>query len=114
MGDCAVRAVQVALGISWEAAYTEICLKGYLLSDMPSSNAVWGAVLRDHGFKRATIPDSCPECYTAENFCRDNPDGIHVLGFNNHVATAIFGNLYDAWDSSQEIVQYMWYRKDEG
>lgn len=112
VGDCAVRAVSVALGVDWETAYCMIAVNGFLMGDMPSSNSVWGAVLREHGFSRQAIPDSCPDCYTAEDFCREYPKGVYVLGFGTHVATVINGNLYDSWDSSKEIPQYFWYRKE--
>ena len=110
--DCAVRAVAKALGVSWEKAYTLITSAGYGMGDMPHSNSVWGAVLRQNGFYRKAMPDRCPDCYTAEDFCRDHPRGIYVLGFGRHVATVIDGKLYDSWDSSREIPQYYWYRED--
>lgn len=112
VGDCAVRAVAKALGIDWETAYTLIAANGYAMGDMPSSDSVWGAVLRENGFYRTAIPNRCPECYTAEDFSRDNPRGTYVLGFGGHVATIVDGNLYDSWDSSQEIPAYVWFRKD--
>ena len=112
VGDCAVRAVSKALNVDWENAYALIALNGYQMGDMPSSNSVWGSVLRQNGFYRKSLPESCPDCYTAEDFCRDNPKGIYVLGFGTHVATVVDGNIYDSWDSSKEIPQYYWYRKD--
>ena len=112
VGDCAVRAVSVALGIDWETAYALIAANGYRMGDMPSSDSVWGAVLRQNGFYRKTIPDTCPDCYTAEDFCEDNPKGVFVLGFGGHVATVVDGNIYDSWDSSKEIPTYVWYRKE--
>lgn len=112
VGDCAVRAVSKALNIDWENAYALIALNGYQMGDMPSSNSVWGSVLRQNGFYRKSLPESCPDCYTAEDFCRDNPKGIYVLGFGTHVATVVDGNIYDSWDSSKEIPQYFWYRKE--
>lgn len=112
VGDCAVRAVAKALDVDWETAYDMIALNGYYMGDMPSSDSVWGSVLRQHGFYRAAIPDRCPDCYTASDFCRDNPEGVFVLGFGGHVATVVNGMIYDSWDSSQEIPQYFWYRKD--
>lgn len=112
VGDCAVRAIARALNIDWETAYAMIANNGFQMGDMPSSNSVWGAVLRQHGFYRKSLPDTCPDCYTAEDFCKDNPKGIFVLGFGNHVATVINGNLYDSWDSSKEIPQYYWYKED--
>lgn len=111
VGDCAVRAVSKALGVDWETAYLMIVKNGYEMGDMPSSNSVWGSVLRQNGFYRQSIPNTCPDCYTAEDFCRDNPKGVFVLGFGNHVATVIDGKLYDSWQSSNEIPQYVWYKK---
>ena len=112
VGDCSVRAVSVALNVDWETAYAMIAKAGYQMADLPSSDAVWGAVLRKNGFYRKAIPDTCPDCYTAEDFCRDNPKGVFVLGFGGHVATVIDGSVYDSWDSSHEIPQYVWYRKE--
>ena len=112
VGDCSVRAIAKALGVSWEEAYIMICDNGYIMGDMPSSDSVWGAVLRQHEFYRKSIPNTCPKCYTAKDFCNDNPFGVYVLGFGGHVATVIDGNIYDAWDSSREIPQFVWYRKE--
>ena len=112
VGDCAVRAVAKALDVSWDTAYAMIAAKGFLLGDVPSSNSVWGAVLKEHGFKREAVPDSCPDCYTAEDFCRDHPLGLYVLGFNSHVAVVESGNLFDAYDSSREVPQYLWKREE--
>lgn len=111
VGDCAVRAVSVALGLTWQESYLKIATAGYGMCDMPSSDSVWGAVLRQNGFERRNIPDTCPDCYTAEDFCRDNPKGVYVLGFGGHVATVVDGVLMDAWDSSQEIPQFVWFRR---
>lgn len=108
VGDCSIRAIAKALGISWEEAYEEVTTAGYRMADMPSSDSVWGAVLRANGFYRQGLPNTCPDCYTAEKFCRDNPVGVYVLGFGGHVATVKNGVLYDSWDSSQEIPQYFW------
>lgn len=112
VGDCAVRAVSKALNTSWEDAYTLITINGYYMGDMPSSDSVWGSVLRQHGFYRRSIPDACPECYTVAEFAKDNPHGTFVLGIGGHVVTVKDGNVFDSWDSSAEIPQFVWYRKD--
>lgn len=111
VGDCAVRAVSKALDVSWETAYIMIASNGFSMGDMPSSDSVWGSVLRQNGFYRKAIPNTCPDCYTAEDFARDNPIGTFVLGFGGHVATIVDGYLYDAWNSSGEIPVYVWFRK---
>lgn len=112
VGDCAVRALAKALKLDWETAYLMIAESGYKMGDMPSADSVWGAVLRQNGFYRKNIPNYCPECYTAEDFADDHPYGTYVLGFGGHVATVVDGNLYDSWNSKDEIPAYYWYRKD--
>lgn len=113
VGDCAVRAISKALKMDWETAYLNIVRNGFQMGDMPSADSVWGALLRQHGFYRSAIPNTCPACYTAADFCRDHPEGTYVLGFGGHVATVVDGDLYDSWNSSNEIPVYVWYRKDE-
>ena len=112
VGDCAVRAIAKALNISWEEAYILIINNGFSMCDMPSGDSVWGAVLRQNGFYRKAIPNTCPDCYTTNDFCNDYPKGIFVLGFGGHVATVKDGDLYDSWDSSNEIPQFYWYKED--
>ena len=108
VNDCSVRAVAKALDIDWETAYMKTASNGFAMGDMPDADSVWGAVLRQNGFRKVLLPDGCPDCYTAEDFARDNPVGTFVLGFGGHVATIVDGNLYDSWNSSKEIPVYVW------
>lgn len=112
VGDCSVRAIAKALNMGWEAAYITLVINGLQMADMPSSNSVICATLRQHGFRGRTLPDTCPYCYTAEEFCEEHQRGIYVLFFSNHVATVIDGDLYDAWNSSKEVIQMYWYKED--
>lgn len=113
VGDCAVRAITKALDIDWEKAFMLLMASAYQMGDMPSSDAVWGAVLRQHGFYREAVPNTCPDCYTARDFCIDHPKGVFVLAFGGHVATVVDGDLYDTFDSTNLYPQFYWYRKDE-
>ena len=110
VGDCAVRAIAKALDTDWEYAYILLATNGFAMGDMPSSDSVWGATLRQHGFYRESLPNDCPDCYNAIDFTEDHPDGTYVLGFGGHVATVVNGDLYDSWDSSQESPQFYWYK----
>lgn len=112
VGDCAVRAVSKALNMGWEAAYIALAMNGLSMGDMPSADSVWGATLRQNGFYRTAIPNSCPDCYTARDFCEEHPEGVYVLGFGGHVATVENGDIYDSWDSSNEIPQFYWHKEE--
>lgn len=111
VGDCAVRALSKALDLTWEQTYTILVTHGYLMGDMPSADSVWGAVLRQNGYYREVIPNKCPDCYTVEQFCIDNPKGTYILCFGGHIATVVDGNLYDTWDSSTLIPQFYWHKE---
>ena len=112
VGDCAVRAVSLALDTDWETAYALIAMNGYLMGDMPSSNSVWGAVLRQNGFYRHAVPNSCPDCYSVADFADDHPEGVYVVGTGNHVCTIKDGIVMDSWDSRKEVPVYYWSRKE--
>ena len=111
VGDCSVRAIAKALDMTWDMAFAAIVVHAFEVGDMPSSDAVWGSVLRANGFNRTSIPNTCPDCYTTADFCRDHPHGVFVLAFGGHVATVVDGNLYDSWDSSNEIPMYYYYKE---
>lgn len=110
--DCSIRAVAKAINTDWETAYVLISSNGLAMGDMPHADSVWGSVLRERGFYRKVIPNLCPNCYTVKSFARDNPRGVFVLGTGTHVVTVVDGDIYDAWDSSNEIPMYVWYRKE--
>lgn len=103
VGDCTVRAISLARGLSWEEAYTDLCETGFKMADMPSSNNVWGAYLINKGYRYSVIPDRCPFCYTVKDFCRDHPDGVFILGTGTHAVTVIDGDYIDAWDSGDKV-----------
>ncbi len=111
VGDCIVRALSAVTGMTWEEAFCELCSDAYYMADMPSSNGVLSAALRKRGFYREAIPDKCPDCYTIENFCREHPLGIYVVGTGSHVVAVIDGNYFDTWESGGEIPIYYWYKK---
>lgn len=110
--DCAVRAIAKALDVDWEEAYIKLCSMGMNMGELPNCDVVWGAVLRKAGFRRRIIPDECPDCYTAEDFLRDNPHGTYVFAFGGHTATAKDGVLFDSWNSLNEVPVYVWYKEE--
>lgn len=108
IGDCVIRAVSKVTNQNWRDTYMALALKGLELCDLPSANHVWGSYLHDIGFHRKVIPNSCPDCYTIEDFCRDYPIGIYLLATDGHVVAVENGNYYDTWDSGGEVPLYYW------
>lgn len=110
VGDCTVRAISKALSQDWDQTYAGLTAYGYMLSDMPSANHVWGAYLRRNGFIRHIVDDKNCDIYTVNDFCVDNPHGVYVLAVSGHVVCAVNGYYYDTWDSGNEIPIYFWTR----
>lgn len=114
VGDCTVRALAKATHRTWEEVYAELTAYGFMLSDMPSANHVWGAYLRKMGFERYIVDDKGQDSYTVADFCRDNPVGTYVLAIQGHVVCAIDGTYYDSWDSGNNVPLYYWTRCKDG
>lgn len=102
VGDCVVRALSIILGYSWEKTYLELCIRGLMLADMPSSNQVWGSYLKSKGYHRESIASDCVDCYTVRDFCREHPHGAYILGTGSHVIAIVDGHYIDDWDSGDE------------
>ena len=113
-GDCVVRAISFATGKTWDETYWDLAEKGFERAEMPSWNSTWWDLLKEYGFRRYVIPDSCPSCYTVEDFCREYPVGKYVLFIpysseqGGHVVAIEDGNDFDTWDSTREIPLVFW------
>lgn len=111
-GDCAVRAIAKALGLSWEEAYTRLSANGFQMGNVISADEVWGSLLRQNGFTRYLVENTCPDCYSVEDFSNDHPNGLYVVKSENHVATIVNGTLYDSWPSQDKTVIYFWTKEE--
>lgn len=111
VGDCVIRSISILTDQTWDDTYLGITSQGYLMKDMPSSNNVWGEYLKQKGFRRTVIPDTCPSCYTVKDFCFDNPSGKFLLATGSHVIAVVNGDYYDTWDSGEEVPIYYWERR---
>ena len=113
VGDCTVRAISKVLGQPWDETYCGLAVYGFMLCDMPSANNVWGMYLRSKGYERHVVSNDCPDCYSVDDFCKDNPQGTFVLALTSHVVAVIDGDYYDIWDSGNETPIFYWKRKED-
>lgn len=86
-------------------------MEGLQAYDMPNANHVWGKVLRKEGFKRVSVPDTCPDCYTVAQFCAEHPTGTYILSTGAHVLAAINGSYYDTWNSGDKAIDFYWFKE---
>ena len=110
-GDCVIQAISTALDKPWEEVYLGLAETGLLLCSLPNNNDTWDLYLRNHGFSRHAIPNSCPDCYTVFDFCKDHPFGIYILGTGSHTVCVIDGCVYDTFNSLNEI-PIVFYKKE--
>lgn len=103
-GDCVIRAISAVTGQSWQDVYVVLSVQGYMMGDWGNSDRVWGAYLRSRGYRRETLPNTCPDCYTVADFAADHPHGNYVLGTGSHAVAVVEGGvIMDSWDSSQAV-----------
>ena len=105
-GDCVVRAICKALDAPWIDVYLGLCFDGARSGDWGNVNSIWSAYLKERGFERQAIPNTCPDCYTVADFASDNPKGTFVLATGTHAVCVKDGVIYDSWDSSEEVPIY--------
>lgn len=108
VGDCSVRAVSKALGISWDEAHDMLADMSKQMGTIMNDNDVISAVLRMNGFYRESLPCTTRDCYTVREFAMDNPIGTYVVGTGSHVVCIINGNFFDSWNSGDESLMYFW------
>ena len=111
-GDCVIRAISIATNKSWDDVFVELALKSFDMKDMPSTNRVWASYLHDLGYTRHIIQDTCPDCYSVEDFTKDFPEGTYILSTGTHVVTVKNGNYYDTWNSGRETVICYWNKEN--
>lgn len=111
VGDCVIRGISGITDQTWDKTYTSICLEGFDIKDMPSSNSVWANYLISKGFGRNLLKEECPLCYTVKDFCEEFNRGTYLLATGSHVVAVIDGDYYDAWDSGNEIPLYYWSKR---
>jgi hypothetical protein len=111
-GDCVIRALCKAFEADWESIYAALSVQGYMMHDWGNSDPVWGAYLRSKGFVRYVLPNTCPDCYTIEDFARDHKKGTYILGTGRHAAAVVDGVIYDSWNSSGEVPIFYFERSE--
>lgn len=106
--DCTVRALSVVLGCTWDEAAVRLDAEAFRLKVMPDSKVAFHSLLKGLGFKRRIIPDTCPDCYTVDDFRVEHLKGVYVLATEDHVVAVKDGVIYDSFDSSAENPQFYW------
>lgn len=111
--DCYKRALTKVLGITWDAAHILMSSMALRIAENSNDKSTLWMVLRENGFDREAIPNTCPDCYTLEDFANEHFKGTYVADMGNHVAAIVDGVIYDTWDSRKMIPFFYWHKKEE-
>ena len=106
--DCVIRAVSIALNLSWYQVYDELSDVGRKDANIPSADTVWGHYLYLKGFEPFLLPMECSKCTTINEFTKMYPYGTYIIGTGTHAVAVIDGNYYDTWDSGDEVPSFFW------
>ena len=102
--DCVIRAIATVSGKGWNDTFLGLSIEAYIEKDLLNSNLVWGNYLMHHGFKKISLPNKCPNCYTVREFAHDFPYKKYVVGDGHHAIAVIYGNYIDTTDSGDLVV----------
>lgn len=110
--DCVIRAIALLENKSWDDIFLDLTVEAFFKKGTTASNRVWSSYLRRIGYKRYSIPNTCPDCYTIRDFAIDNPIGNYILATGTHVVALRNGVYYDTWDSGFEVPVYYWTKEN--
>ena len=110
-GDCVIRALTIALGMSWDDLHLALSMKSFVDKTVLTDDATWGSYLHDHGFVVVPLINTCPDCYTIGQFSIDHPRGVYVVKTTGHVDSVMDGNYYDTTDTGNEVPIYYWMKE---
>lgn len=108
-GDCGVRAMAIALDLSYEECYCKLAQANKDAGGKKSARnglkkSVYEKVLSRHGW----VWHSAPKFEGRKARCGDMPQGRVIVRMARHFAAVIDGVLYDTWDSRDKMVYGYW------
>lgn len=102
--DCVVRAISTATGMSYYDVVYKLKLNStmYMCEEL---NVRCYEKLLDFDFD---LPHYVGNGNTACEVAEDFKDNILILRMEGHLSCSLFGDVWDIWDCSEEIVTDFW------
>ena len=113
-GDCTIRALTKALGVTWLEAFDLIIpfCREYQCSnifDVPSK--IEAKIMSQLGFKYYGISNARgSKRPTVASFAKTHKSGTYILNVANHEVAVVDGIYYDTWDCGYKSL-YGYYEK---
>lgn len=103
--DCVCRAISTALGITYRAAEGLIAMAADAEECEPLCVCCYHHLLED-GF--GLKPRYSRYRHTVEDIAKMYKDRKVIVRVDGHLTCAIFGEILDIWDCSEELVDCYW------
>lgn len=112
VGDCVVRAIQLATKQNWTTVYVDLCELGKTLYRMPNDKKVYALYLAQHGFEKAKQPKKADgKMFTVAeliDYIHPEPNEPIVISTNKHLTVVVGYELHDIWDCRGRFVRGYW------
>lgn len=112
-GDCSVRCLATALGITWDEAVDVACEMAHRTKIEPFGRQMTGRVLEEHGFISMKIELENGRRPTMKTLLKKYKGYIIVGLIAGHEMCARNGKVKDIWDSSERPLYKYWIKKEE-
>ena len=112
--DCVIRAIAAGTGETWEKVLQD--LTEYMLRDghMLNTPELYGKYLEDHGWTKQKQPvQSNGRKVRIGEFVKKFKGCAIVHAGSGHITYIAEGNVWDIWDTSNEIMGNYWTYKGE-
>ena len=102
VNDCTVRAIGLALNITWDEAF--VYLSEYARKNAIMPDEVWSidSFLQEHFIRLCGCKDNVQ--ITVGEFVKLNPVGTYLITMNGHITCCINGCIYDTFNPSDRII----------
>ena len=112
-GDCVVRAIAGATGLSWQTVYYNLCSIGEKKCRMPNDKKTYEQYLKDKGWIKQKMPvwyDAFGNRnrYTVKELIDEYPNCIMIISMASHLTYAENGTLVDTWNCGSKSVGNYW------
>ena len=109
-GDCVVRAICAATGMSWDDVFTGLCTVAFRAKSMPSCKSAYSEYLTELGFSRTPISNKKgSKRPTVDDMAKRSKDGaVYVCEVAGHLVTARDGAYLDLWECGHKSLYGYW------
>lgn len=111
-GDCHIRCICAATGLSWITVFDELCKKAREMKEPVGSTETITAVLNDYGFEWVPVKPIRGEARPiVSKFASDHKNDTYVMRISNHVVGGKNGKYMDIWDCGYKSLYGYWIKK---